>query len=1373
MHEAMQVVRREVGEWRIEFDPNRRTLTLHGPAEPYDYTFSVGRDGPEGYDKDQFPAEVQDVVSSVMKDYALRRKRNAASRLRYSVLRSYGLRRTGSGWESAVVGDPLVERDDEIVRACRLRLLAVEGRSWKQRNPRSYRRTHIPRTAHESLDEAGGVIRELRDWQKKHPGVAIQGTRAGGWKVYIPAGKSALLVGTLRPAQTGGWSVALGLNGDYLGAGADVDAAIAVLLGGLQGSDAAMFQKALDATEKFTVPEVKWGESLDEAKYPNPPFREWRIASRSQNAVVIVHNRVGKRISSEEAEQLIAWARENKIADHATFRDGKVSLLRTDLEPIASLGEYGAAGLKAEKRDAVKKGREDAHADRVSKEQERVNGSKENAWLEKAFPEMQVNDYTRWAFVTFLAGENKYPPLLNATAIAGMKRLGALSDSGQVDWDKVKSAYHNGTVGESTDPAIHEAKAQDGIMVALKAKPKGEYQLSDLSRHPDLRGVHFKSIQSGASALKKKGKIDYDGISTVSLKEDDGDDDYDGEPLDEVSPPGFSGTVRAMIDKHGMDKSKAMRLAWAMYKRGAKPRKKPEKQTKGIRYYITPDEYERRRAAAESVLEDAGVPSGAALLLGLVYHYDWPEESDSPFATPVEELADRLPARLLTEMSLSRIYRHLQAGKGLACLTAYRSENDKATNRALNYQLEQDVKRLGLGYVKVIGGSIEVVDGEERRIDGEESLFIFNAGDKLPALERLAFQKYRQTSILIGYTDGRVVLKDADGKESELGNDLLTNKESIGIYYSKWRNRVFSVGRAAKRAAQQVTGQSRAPAVGEGIYLLYAPRMVQERREWHAALWRAVHEGDDPDPDELGSGDPDFDGAGSDLRSVNRVPDGVLADPSVSVLLAAAGESKSPMTGIETEDGRTYWWPKNVHAVEDVAAEVGVEPRFILSLVPYRKDYRIEVREPGRGKDDVDPEQSAFVQQMIRDGVAAPLGEAVLVLEPAVLGLVEVCDALEERGSVSKGTVVTPPDSLGIKRADMPQIKREKYPLFLDWLKQRGIDYRLVSVPAKSLKASQSEISLKNVATITAATVGGADVLAAYPITISRDNYVMDGHHRWFAAKALNPDVEQRAYRIDLPARELLKVMDQFGREAGISRKDISIESVDEGIFDRAVLKAVFVCGAGGSGKSYLSGKAFGGMGFRVINPDDAFEFLARQRGYDLSRPEVMASPEVQALRDRAKGMTAVRQRLYLDSRMGVLIDGTAAKPEKVLKLRKELEELGYDTAMFFVNVPLARALEQNAKRNRRVPVEVITDDWNRVQQAIPTYRSVFGDRFYEFKPEKTYSDEEMRREVSPALHRIAVKLAAGPVENPVGRAWLEGQLGPDPASRRLQPAVG
>mgnify|MGYP003323212928 CR=1 FL=1 len=63
-------------------------------------------------------------------------------------------------------------------------------------------------------------------------------------------------------------------------------------------------------------------------------------------------------------------------------------------------------------------------------------------------------------------------------------------------------------------------------------------------------------------------------------------------------------------------------------------------------------------------------------------------------------------------------------------------------------------------------------------------------------------------------------------------------------------------------------------------------------------------------------------------------------------------------------------------------------------------------------------------------------------------------------------------------------------------------------------------------------------------------------------------------------------------------------ESLNEGINDPGIFKAVFMAGGPGSGKSYVAGKATGGTGLKSVNSDDAFEYLLKKAGLSLKMPE-------------------------------------------------------------------------------------------------------------------------------------------------------------------------
>ena len=58
-----------------------------------------------------------------------------------------------------------------------------------------------------------------------------------------------------------------------------------------------------------------------------------------------------------------------------------------------------------------------------------------------------------------------------------------------------------------------------------------------------------------------------------------------------------------------------------------------------------------------------------------------------------------------------------------------------------------------------------------------------------------------------------------------------------------------------------------------------------------------------------------------------------------------------------------------------------------------------------------------------------------------------------------------------------------------------------------------------------------------------------------------------------------------------IKYQDLRIP-LDEGVYDKNIFKAIFLAGGPGSGKSYVAKASTGGMGLKMINSDDQFEFL-------------------------------------------------------------------------------------------------------------------------------------------------------------------------------------
>ena len=169
-----------------------------------------------------------------------------------------------------------------------------------------------------------------------------------------------------------------------------------------------------------------------------------------------------------------------------------------------------------------------------------------------------------------------------------------------------------------------------------------------------------------------------------------------------------------------------------------------------------------------------------------------------------------------------------------------------------------------------------------------------------------------------------------------------------------------------------------------------------------------------------------------------------------------------------------------------------------------------------------------------------------------------------------------------------------------------------------------------------------------------------------------------------------------------------SFHELQEGVYDPNIFKAFFLAGGPGSGKSYVVRRTTGGTGLKIVNSDDAFEKLLKDAGLSLKMPPE-EEQERDIVRDRAKSLTKARQTNYIEGRLGLIIDGTGHDYDKIARQSQQLQELGYDTYMIFVNTSLDTALERNAKRARSVPESIVVQSWKDVQANIGKFNNHFG----------------------------------------------------------------
>ncbi|MEI7674574.1 MAG: zeta toxin family protein, partial [bacterium] len=178
----------------------------------------------------------------------------------------------------------------------------------------------------------------------------------------------------------------------------------------------------------------------------------------------------------------------------------------------------------------------------------------------------------------------------------------------------------------------------------------------------------------------------------------------------------------------------------------------------------------------------------------------------------------------------------------------------------------------------------------------------------------------------------------------------------------------------------------------------------------------------------------------------------------------------------------------------------------------------------------------------------------------------------------------------------------------------------------------------------------------------------------------------------------------------------VTEDTIKEGINDPSQHKAIFIAGGTGSGKDFVMNRTLRGHGLTEINSDTALEHLMKKSGLNLSMPKKEEKPRNIA-RGRAKNLTREKERLALSGGKGVIINGTADAPEKIARIKDELEKSGYQTKMLFVHASNRTSKKRNEDRGklgqRRVKESIRAEKWKDAQKAKPTYIKMFGDEHF------------------------------------------------------------
>lgn len=212
-----------------------------------------------------------------------------------------------------------------------------------------------------------------------------------------------------------------------------------------------------------------------------------------------------------------------------------------------------------------------------------------------------------------------------------------------------------------------------------------------------------------------------------------------------------------------------------------------------------------------------------------------------------------------------------------------------------------------------------------------------------------------------------------------------------------------------------------------------------------------------------------------------------------------------------------------------------------------------------------------------------------------------------------------------------------------------------------------------------------------------------------------------------------------------------------EGVDDPAIFKAIFLAGAGGSGKGYVGDSVARGLGFRFIDTDRALvHYLKKAKlSLDMSQYTAAQTQEKDVLRAKAKRLTGRLQQSHEKGRLGLIIDGTGRDLNRMNREKARLEALGYDTYMILVEVPLDVAIERNSSRKRKVDVEtVLKPTWEKIEKNKPFFKRMFGKNLFIVKNVKGNSER------LAGVRKAIAKISHLPVTNPVAKDWIKAQGG-------------
>ena len=193
-------------------------------------------------------------------------------------------------------------------------------------------------------------------------------------------------------------------------------------------------------------------------------------------------------------------------------------------------------------------------------------------------------------------------------------------------------------------------------------------------------------------------------------------------------------------------------------------------------------------------------------------------------------------------------------------------------------------------------------------------------------------------------------------------------------------------------------------------------------------------------------------------------------------------------------------------------------------------------------------------------------------------------------------------------------------------------------------------------------------------------------------------------------------------------------ESVNHGMF-----KAIFISGGPGSGKDIIIREA-----------------IAQQNAV-----EITSTTTISILNDKHKLYEFSRdsRREAIRQRQPLIITGTTNEQYNILTIREELEELGYETMMVFVNTSDESSRKRNEGHERMMAESVRKERWEVTQLVAEKFNQEFKkylefDNSIDLNEANEFETSEKEEDIS-IIYEMTNWFFDTPVDNEIAESWM------------------